>query len=341
MKIALSTIYGELYTRDKLFDNCACNIGENLLMPNILLKYKLESEGHEVHTVDIMDRYDIIVFQEIPKDSWLSIDKYIDRIKYILKRKWKKDYLYRAVNNLSKERIFLQINEPPTVAPQSYNIKYHKYFGKVFTWNDDLVDNEKYIKFFIPQYRDGKEYNVSFKEKREFVVIAGNKSSTHPNELYTKRREVIEYFEKHRELDFSLYGFGWEQRNYYNYKGTTDRKIETLSKFKFCFCFENIKNCSGYITEKIFDCFFAGCIPIYLGAKNVTDYIDKNLFVDMRCYKTIDDVINYVENISENEYIEMTRKIRKYLEGKEFNNTFACTNYVKIISEELTATDKK
>lgn len=341
MKIAISTIYGELYTEDRLFNNSFCNVGENLLMPNILLKRELEKKGHEVHTVDIMARYDVIIFLDIPKDSWLTVESFIDKIKYILKRKWKKDYLYEATRNISKEQIFLQINEPPTVASQSYNISYHKYFGKVFTWNDRLVDRDRYIKFYIPQYWDGKEYRIPFNEKNDFVIIAGNKSSAHPNELYTKRREVIEYFEKHNELDFSLYGFGWEREKYNNYKGTVDKKLETLSRYKFCFCFENIRDCPGYITEKLFDCFFAECIPIYLGADNIGDYIDKELFIDMRKYSTIDDVISYAKRMSENEYMNILDKIKVYLKSDRFSNTFACKNYVETIWEELVGAKEK
>lgn len=335
MKIAVSTIYGALYYKDKLFDNNACRIGENLLMPNILLKRELEKNGHIIHTADLLDQFDVIIFQDIPNDSWITITSFIDRIKYILKRKWKRDYLYKAVRCIPRERIILQINEPPSVAPQSYNIKYHKYFGKIFTWNDNIINGVKYIKFYIPQYWNGKVYNIPFTEKNEFVVISGNKSSIHPNELYTRRKEIIEYFEEHEELDFALYGFGWEKENYKNYKGTIDKKIETLSKYKFCFCFENIKDCPGYITEKIFDCFFAGCIPIYLGAENIADYIDTELFIDMRAYETIDEVINYTKKISETEYMKIQEKIKAYLKGAKFHNTFSCDRYIEVITKEL------
>lgn len=36
-------------------------------------------------------------------------------------------------------------------------------------------------------------------------------------------------------------------------------------KTKHYFCFENVRDLPGYITEKIFDCFFAEYIPIYWG----------------------------------------------------------------------------
>jgi hypothetical protein len=41
-----------------------------------------------------------------------------------------------------------------------------------------------------------------------------------------------------------------------------DSKKNTLEKYKFSICYENARDIPGYITEKIFDCFFAGCVPI-------------------------------------------------------------------------------
>src|SRR5581483_963897 len=43
------------------------------------------------------------------------------------------------------------------------------------------------------------------------------------------------------------------------YKGTTASKAQTLGNYKFAICFEN-SVLKGWITEKIFDCFFAGTV---------------------------------------------------------------------------------
>ena len=61
-----------------------------------------------------------------------------------------------------------------------------------------------------------------------------------------------------------------------------DRKIDVLKKYRFCICYENIKDVSGYVTEKIFDAFWAGCIPVYLGADNISDHVPKNCFISRR-----------------------------------------------------------
>ncbi|MCL1721757.1 glycosyltransferase family 10, partial [Vibrio parahaemolyticus] len=53
---------------------------------------------------------------------------------------------------------------------------------------------------------------------------------------------------------------------YKSYKGSVESKTHTLKNYKFCICFENAQMIEGYITEKIFDCFFSATVPIYWGA---------------------------------------------------------------------------
>ena len=54
------------------------------------------------------------------------------------------------------------------------------------------LDNKKYYKFQYPQVPAKELYNVPFKEKRLYTIIAGNKKGIGKNELYTKRYEMIE-----------------------------------------------------------------------------------------------------------------------------------------------------
>ena len=56
--------------------------------------------------------------------------------------------------------------------------------------------------------------------------------------------------------------------------------MKFTKNISFAICYENARDIPGYITEKIFDCFFAGCVPIYWGgAPNVTDHIPANTFI--------------------------------------------------------------
>jgi hypothetical protein len=65
--------------------------------------------------------------------------------------------------------------------------------------------------------------------------------------------------------------------------------LNFIQHFKFCIVCENSFN-DGYITEKIFNCFFGRTIPIYCG-KGIEKYIHETSFVNVNDY--LDDSNNF------------------------------------------------
>lgn len=58
------------------------------------------------------------------------------------------------------------------------------------------------------------------------------------------------------------------------------KKLEYFRHYKFCITMEN-SVARDYVTEKVYHGLIAGCVPIYLGAPNVADYIpDSNAIID-------------------------------------------------------------
>lgn len=76
-------------------------------------------------------------------------------------------------------------------------------------------------------------------------------------------------------------------------------KVSGLTKYRFNICFENTV-ANDYITEKLFDAFEANCIPIYKGAPNVGDYVNKKAFINYDDYGSDDAVIKRVIELEEN-----------------------------------------
>ena len=54
----------------------------------------------------------------------------------------------------------------------------------------------------------------------------------------------------------------------------------------------------GYITEKIFDCLYAGVIPLYMGAPNILEYLPEEAFIDCRRYTSWTDMWDDVSSMS-------------------------------------------
>ena len=57
--------------------------------------------------------------------------------------------------------------------------------------------------------------------------------------------------------------------------------MSVFNQYKFIAAFEN-SHTNGYITEKIFNVFFAGCIPIYDGAPNIGKFINPQSFISLQ-----------------------------------------------------------
>ena len=332
MNIAVWQPYGETYEKDKLFNLNSCNIGQNLLLPGIKLKEELEKFGHNYHTIDCykFNEIDKIVFFEIPGNSFFTITGVLNYIKYFLKLKFNKDYLLKAA--IKKIKVLLVIQEPYVVMPLSYNVKYHIMFDKILTWDDRLVDGKKYFKYYYPQVKPNKNIvSLKYNDKKLLTMMCSNKTSNQEGELYSKRYELIRYFEKN-EIDFDLYGYGWESEKINNYRGIVNDKLATLSKYKFSICFENMTNIDGYITEKIFDCFFANCIPIYWGANNINKHVPDNTFIDYRMFASKEELLNYIINLSENEYNNYLKNIQEYLNSDLFYNKFSIDAYINTMT---------
>ncbi len=263
-------------------------------------------------------------------------------------------FLIKSLLSFNNKKIFktvyknisiLLILESQLEAPENHVVYIEKYCNRVLTWNDNLVNNTNILKSFIPQPLFWESYNkISFYEKKLLVNISGNKNSNNKLELYTKRQEVISFFEKKLPDSFDLFGIGWNEkqtifekigltklRKFKSYRGIAKNKSEIYSKYKFGLIFEN-SIVNGYISEKIFDCMRSGCVPIYLGAPNIEEYVDSNTFISYNNFNSNEELLNYLSQISEGEYEKYLKNIQQYLDSDLFD-LFTVKNYANLIAD--------
>ena len=152
---------------------------------------------------------------------------------------------------------------------------------------------------------------------------------------------AIDFF-ANTDLNFDLYGFGWNRREFQgvlrplnkisfardflykphsSYRGTVRSKAITFSEYKFSLCFENCE-AVGYVTEKIFDSMFSGCIPIYMGCPNIKEEIDPNTFINFRDFSSYKDLYSYLKKMTKNEYIHKINNIIEFY--KHYLKTTYC-----------------
>lgn len=216
--------------------------------------------------------------------------------------------------NLPKEKLVLVLWEPPVVEPEGYTKEMLDHFDLVFTWNDDLVDNQKFFKFFWPDMRAPIKEIPSFEEKKFCTLIASRITSKRPNELYSERIQIARFFED-KDGEFDLYGRGWEK--YKNQKGKIPDKLAVLKNYKFNICYENTRNVKGYITEKIFDSFAAGVVPIYWGATNISDFIPKQAYIDRTEFKDNEELYQFLKSITKEQYETYLQAADAFLQSEK------------------------
>ncbi len=329
--IVTSDIY---YSNNKLFDlNDKLANRDNCLFVFYLLKEELKLHGYDLATSDInaIKDSEVVIYNEMPKEL-------------------------PALDDVDTS--FLLLFESELIRPDNWDISKHKKFKKIFTWNDNYIDNKKYYKanfsFDFPSF-----INKDLRNKKKLcTLISGNKRVFHPLELYSRRIEVIRWFECNHPEDFDLYGIGWNRYqffwpkfikllnkvtlltwllapNYPSYKGCVESKKNTLEQYKFCICFENAIDIPGYITEKIFDCFFAACVPVYLGANNIFEHIPSDCYVDMRSFTNYEKLYEYISSITKDDYLTYLNNIEKFLKTDKAK-LFSAQYYVETLISQIT-----
>jgi len=112
--------------------------------------------------------------------------------------------------------------------------------------------------------------------------------------------------------------------------------LNVFNKYKFVFVSENSLG-SGYITEKIFNCLFARCIPIYYGCNNIESFINKDCFINMyldtqtKNYNNYNDY-NDNDNNNNNYNIIQINKINN--NEIEYNNIINANKISKYYNDE-------
>lgn len=334
MKLAGLLIDGQV--KNTIFDGDIQKNPDNWYYPYFYLKYQFEKYGIELNTSDV-NGFNEEAFQ-LHMDVQNSVDK--------------------------KTPCYLMLYETHQIRPVNKDKQLLTKYRRVFTWHDDYVDGERYIKFNLPNKIIVNDFLMSSIRCKLCCIIAGNKSLRYksPLDLYSERLKTIRWFEQFAPEDFDLYGQGWDvpaarsgflgkvitrlQRYIPNlsgsvpfpsYRGKVASKLETLQKYRFSICYENVRELPGYITEKIFDSFFAGCVPVYWGASNITAYIPQDCFIDRRNFNNHEALYSFMISMTESEFLGYQDRIAAFLrsdQAKPFSaEAFAETIVNTIVSD--------
>ncbi len=115
-----------------------------------------------------------------------------------------------------------------------------------------------------------------------------------------------------------------------------DDKIELLTRARFCLAHENCRDLEGYVTEKLFDCFRAGCVPVYVGPKETGDLVPPDCFIDGRAYETPAALDAHLRSIDDDAYRGYQARIRAFLWSPQAR-PFSQDHFADVLAREILA----
>lgn len=260
---------------------------------------------------------------------------------------------------------YLLMLETPQICPVNGITENFERYRKVFTWNDALVVGLRFVKANFPNPIHVYPVDGFAMRDRFCCLISGNRSLDVQDDriLYPERVKVIRWFEEHAPQDFDLYGVGWDipvtpqglrgkllrrlwrSVSYFvklhpfpSYRGKVQHKREVLQRTRYSICYENVRDLQGYITEKIFDSFFSGSVPVYWGASNITDYIPADCFIDRRMFADTEAVYKHLKEITEEEFCGYQQRIATFLQSDaafQFSSKAFAETIVTTIVQDL------
>jgi len=327
--------FSSAYLSDALFEkNTSQDKDDRLLVWRYLKDYCFK-KNILLHTID---------FWSEAKATDTDIYVSIDHKNFLRKLYWKlrknRKYPIVRLRNFKKKILFHA--EPPTVTPEVYlNIHglFHMYDQIYVTCK---TDDPRCRYFQIPRpYKDVLSHYWENSHRKFLVMIQVNKHTRlsrrlimwmnkkrlyFQKDLLGERIKIIKFFSRTNEID--LYGIDWDKRLPFPYwfsgaaiqkvyKGPVDSKFQTLSEYTFAIAMEN-NITPGFIGEVLFDCFYVGTIPVYLGAPDIEDYIPKNCFIDMRDFADYKELQTFLKSLNASHIASYREHARQFLKSEQY-----------------------
>lgn len=311
--------------------------------------------GIEFHTDDVVHLKDaaVLIFGEVPT-SRREIKKIRQEFPHL--------------------KLILQILETPIGRKWVFDRANHSDFDAIISYDPALNDRKRYFSFKIPaggidtvDIPGGSSW-----EKRKIACLIAHVPNVRPilirrsglgvirsgwhfsprtwwhyvtegGSLYGERLRIARQFEETLINQFDIFGQGWPtSANQIKYGSpfSTARgayggsKLELLQNYRFTVAYENCLNDCGYITEKLFDSFLAGCVPIYLGNQSILDFVPRDAFVDARRFKSRIDLAKYLRAVPKDKWLMMRSAGSSFLRD-EARALFGSMQYCRTVIDAV------
>ena len=245
----------------------------------------------------------------------------------------------------------------PRVWDKANHEPFDRIFTWDYTLADDNKYVHHYFAIDLDNYPPFEEVTeAEFNRRKLLVLMAGMFQFAPPkpgsDSLLYIRYKALRWFGQHLPQQFDFYSRGIDPAAYRSFRGlgilqrvlprtVADRiadivaarrrravqalnrgpvppleKLAVIRSYRFVVCYENTGT-PGYISEKIFDCLFAGCVPVYLGEPNIRRFIPEGCFVDRKAFATDAELADFLKQMPYSSYRGHIDAMRRFAEGVE------------------------
>ena len=163
-----------------------------------------------------------------------------------------------------------------------------KHIGRYFI-GDKFDLPEPFVEHFAYMWHSRPPSEISFKNKIMSIIVSEKQFA--PGHLYRHQlvQKLIEL-----NLPIDIYGHGSNQYKYNRIMGQFN-DAEPYETYSFSICIENTI-CNHYFSEKIITPLMYNCMPIYLGCKNLNNYLENVVILNGDVQKDIQVIIAILNN---------------------------------------------
>jgi hypothetical protein len=266
------------------------------------------------------------------------------------------DCIEKGLLDHSARKILVR-QEPKMVLPNNYNAKKLTSFDLII--DVGVPKENSLVNINWPQKIDLVISNQTVRDPSKAVLINSNLLSFYIEEMYSLRRTVALNSDQ-----IDLYGYGWNCgikssirtllielrkfiwrpqnitvkglryyfRNQTNYKGSVENKRQTLEKYRIAVV---IENCLNYVSEKIFDSFTAGCIPVYVGPDITKCKIPSNLYIQAK--PSEESIMSAIATAQRMDYPKWFTELERWLRSDECRTEWSDDSFVTRLKGVLTS----
>ena len=242
--------------------------------------------------------------------------------------------------------------------PNSYHGHNYDYnmlkenFDTIITYWDGLLNKDKVVFFpFVSRFDINNKYHKEMISKnrkydKSIGMILANRDNDEKYKINGIELSRLDHLRKKLvcQLDnVTVHGKGWDVLKNtdikINIENIEDRMFDEVNinefylRFNFALIVENC-DAKNYVSEKIYDAWIAGCIPIYYGNKGIID-LPENCYIRIDNLKEIDfkKINELINKLSKEDIDEYYNNIHKNIESilEKISPTKLCSKIIELI----------